>query len=239
MTNFEPLRISAAPTKALSQDYASEGIVQVPHFLTEDSAATLENLLLSHREWYISTVNSQRQPVSALERLVDDEQIASLRAEAYEHADASFRYFYRAFPIMERYLHHNLSRELKLVGDFLSDSSFLEFISFVVGVEPKGNTDGHLACYRAGDFLGEHTDATAPEDGRRRAAAFVLNLSRNWPRDWGGTTMFWNEDSSARAFAPSWNSLLLFSVPRPHSVSQVMCGSISSRVSIAGWVHTE
>jgi hypothetical protein len=97
----------------------------------------------------------------------------------------------------------------------------------------------NFARYRAGDFLDSHTDHPSGNSAYERQRAFVWHLSAaSWDESHGG--MFVDEGASrggtAKKFAPRYNSLVHFDVPRWHRVEKVATKVRDARYSVYGWV---
>lgn len=217
-------------------------MVQVRDFLAADSADTAVDLLRRHDEWYLSSVDATRTPFSLPEVAVEGDPAVKARfiERAYQGADQGFRYLYASYPLMKRFWEGEDSEvPVAALAQFVAGNPFLKFVEDVTGVA-AGQPDGHLAKYGRGHFLNTHTDQRAPLNGRTRAIAFVLNLTRNWHADWGGVTTFWSEGiDSSRSYVPAFNSMLVFRVPVLHSVSMIVPFATESRLSLAGWLHVD
>ena len=231
-TEFE---ISAKASASVRQQFQSGQVVQLPSFLCEQSAQEMQTLLKSHAQWGLATVSANRKPEATLQT----HEFEHSREAAYDRAaQCSFSYAYKAFPLMARFWANTLDADLQRVARFFASTSFTSLVADVASIVPTGDTDGHLAWYDPGDFLSEHTDETSPTDSRRRSIAFVLSLTEGWCKDWGGLTHFWGKNGEAHeTIVPAFNSLLLFKVPRPHSVSVVAPFATVPRLSIGGWLH--
>ncbi len=95
--------------------------------------------------------------------------------------------------------------------------------------------DAQLTKFSKGDFLTVHDDDVA---GKNRRAAYVLNLTPQWRTDWGGMLQFHDQRGHiSGAYTPCFNALNVFSVPQPHSVSQISTFAPCSRYSITGWLR--
>jgi Rps23 Pro-64 3,4-dihydroxylase Tpa1-like proline 4-hydroxylase len=69
-------------------------------------------------------------------------------------------------------------------------------------------------------------------------AAYVISLTRNWNRNWGGHLAFFNERGDVEAaFLPSFNALNVFAVPQLHAVQMIAPFARGVRTSLTGWVH--
>jgi hypothetical protein len=90
-------------------------------------------------------------------------------------------------------------------------------------------------AYRAGDFLRRHSDHF---DGRR--LAFVIYLSTDWERRFGGELRLWGDGGRSARILPAYNSLLLFDVTAgtQHSVGRISpAAGRRVRVSVSGWLY--
>lgn len=68
---------------------------------------------------------------------------------------------------------------------------------------------------------------------------YVLNLTRIWRPDWGGTLHFMEQDGRVtETVTPKFNTLTLFTVPALHYVAPVAPYAIAERYSITGWLHS-
>lgn len=64
----------------------------------------------------------------------------------------------------------------------------------------------------------------------------MLNFSRGWCAEWGGTLQFLDgEGDVVETFVPHFNSMSLFVVPTPHIVGYVAPYATAPRLSITGW----
>ena len=93
--------------------------------------------------------------------------------------------------------------------------------------------------YVQGSYLSSHTDAPSGSNSYERVRAFVWHLSKDFcdtkKNKQGGS--FVDEESGIK-YAPKFNNLVSFSVPRWHSVDTITVGEATniSRISIYGWV---
>jgi len=95
--------------------------------------------------------------------------------------------------------------------------------------------DAQATRYNKGDFLTRHDDDVA---GKGRELAYVLSLTPDWLPEWGGLLLFNGPDGGiVETFVPSFNTLNLFTVPQPHSVSYVAPYAGAARISVTGWLR--
>lgn len=94
----------------------------------------------------------------------------------------------------------------------------------------------NFARYRAGDYLCSHTDHPSGNGAYERRRAFVWHLSsKEWDESDGGH--FVDEKLNVR-FAPKWNTLVHFGVPRWHRVDKVARHVKGARYSVYSWIIT-
>jgi Rps23 Pro-64 3,4-dihydroxylase Tpa1-like proline 4-hydroxylase len=78
----------------------------------------------------------------------------------------------------------------------LNSRETLDFVRAVTGLPNIRWADGQATWFQPGHFLKAHTDEEA-ETGR--LAAYVMNLSPTWDRDWGGFLQFFGPDDNVEA----------------------------------------
>ena len=79
----------------------------------------------------------------------------------------------------------------------------------------------------------------AAQSGKRvdRLVAYTIGFSRPWRADWGGQLLLHDEYGDVeRGFAPAFNTLTMFRVPRVHSVAPVAPYAGAPRFSVTGWL---
>ena len=73
-----------------------------------------------------------------------------------------------------------------------------------------------------------------------REVAFVMNFTPRWDPDWGGLLQFWDDDRNVEeAISPHYNSLSIFRIPVPHSVSVVAPYVNVGRFAISGTFRSD
>jgi Rps23 Pro-64 3,4-dihydroxylase Tpa1-like proline 4-hydroxylase len=123
-------------------------------------------------------------------------------------------------------------------NNFFKSSYLKNKLSLIVNKEI--NTTGEIfsSYYRAGDFLGKHSDKDNGE------YAFVYQLSKNWDVKWGGNLYLLKDDWQEvdKTIVPKFNQMILFSVEnskRPHFVSHILPDVTEKRFSITGWYNSK
>ena len=89
--------------------------------------------------------------------------------------------------------------------------------------------------YAPGHFLTEHDDRHEKHD---RVAAYVISMTKNWDKNWGGHLAFFDDGGNIKeALIPSFNTLNIFLIPQMHSVQLLSPFAGENRTSYLGWLH--
>lgn len=240
MESTAPHRFALDPgldPAALHAAYARDGRVQIAPFLREADARLLKAHLEAHEGWR-TVLNSGAKvfefdaaaPMSA-------EQRARLDAAVHEAARDGFQYRYDAIRIPDDPAARASARSpLADFASFMSSAAVLDMLARVTGTDAPSFADAQATAYRPGDFLTAHDDGVA---GKNRHAAYVFGLSEGWRAEWGGLLLFHDADGSiGGGFVPGFNTLNVFAVPQPHSVSLVAPFAGTRRLSITGWLRS-
>ena len=236
------MRIALNPTHdlaALAERYRIKHRLQIRDLLEDDSA---ERILqeLARTPWGIA-YNQAAQVVEldaqALAKLTPEEG-ARLTNAVFDGARAGYQFIYAYYPLFRAYFTPGATRiGLFDVYEFINSEPFLQFIRQLTGRSGIRWADAQATNFRAGHFLKFHTDEL-PEHAR--AAAYVLNFTKSWGRDWGGYLQFFNERYDIEeGYRPVFNALNIFTVPADHSVSMVANYVTADRLSITGWFRED
>jgi SM-20-related protein len=225
---------------AFAADYAEEGRLQIVNFLRHDRAIALFRELAESRAW--------RLALNKGEEVLDhaESEIATWSAERRSELDQAvleggregfqFRYDTIRLPEYGAGWEEGAPPLLRDFIEFLCSDSTIGFLRALTGAADVSFADGHASRYREGHFLTAHDDLN---QGMGRRAAYVLNLSPQWRPDWGGILQFYDERGNVtRGFTPAFNTLNIFNVPQPHSVSWVTPLAGAPRYAVTGWLRT-
>jgi len=229
----------ALDAAALARDYAVRKRLQVREFLEPDSAREVYEALhelpwgLAYNEG--STVH-QLSPDHVAS--MDDREGGRIMAGIQERARKQYQFLYAFFPTLAAYISPTSPRFAVFdFFEFINSAPVLEFIRRLTGLDQIRWADGQATWYRPGHFLIAHTDED-PSTGR--VAAYVMNLSPEWERDWGGLLQFFDsKDNVEEAFKPSFNTLNIFTIPQLHSVSMVSTYVTAERLAVTGWFRDD
>lgn len=223
----------------MARDYAVRKRLQVPGFLEPASATSVLNALhelpwgLAYNEG--DTVHQvSPDQVAAM----DDREGSRIMAGIQERARKQYQFLYAFFPTLAAYISPNSPRfRIFEFFEFLNSEPVLDFVRRLTGLDQIRWADAQATWYRPGHFLKAHTDEDASTG---RVAAYVMNLSQDWDRDWGGFLQFFDSrDNIEEAFRPSFNTLNIFTIPQLHSVSMVSTYVHSERLAVTGWFRID
>lgn len=226
-------------TDALARLYQQHGRVQVPAFLTGETAVRIEQHLTVQKRWNLvyrvagQHVNSDAGAVAKWPQSKRRKLDKAIHTEAV----TGFQYRFANVPIYDIYHQQSLPGDFfNHVFEFLNNDGFLNRVRAITGDERFAFADAQATCYRAGDFLTSHNDEVA---GKNRCIAYVLGLTREWRPDWGGALSFLGPDGNVEeAYVPAFNVLSLFRVPTQHLVGIVAPFAPGARYSITGWLRS-
>lgn len=227
-----PLLNPSLDEAALARAFARDGRLHIPGVLTEDAAARVHRCLAEETPWTL-IVNKDGTRRDLPNVSLPDRTAHA--AAAWEYARGNFAFIYdnhrlsntgEAYPRADSYLAH--------IVDFLNGKPFLDLMRRVTGLDAIALADAQATFYRPGDFLSPHDDFS---DGKKRLAAYVLNMTPYWRGDWGGQLQFIDANGQVEGgYVPAFNALNVFRVPKLHLVSQVALHG-GSRYSVTGWLR--
>lgn len=226
------------------EPYAAEfqetGIVQVPNIFPDEVAEGITKVLYQQTPWKLAMSDEMGRAVlhssEDLQRM-SPEQVAAMTNALYQRAREQFAFAYRSYPMVEEAVAgNNPGHPLHTLVEFLNTVEVLDVFRGITRAEDVVKMDAHATLYLPGSFLSNHDD-TGKSD---RRVAYTLGFSRDWNPDWGGQTVFYDENDPqkiTRSIVPGWNVLTLFKVPCPHSVTFVSPFAKMGRFSITGWLR--
>lgn len=223
---------------ALAAAYRSANRLHIPDFLDRQSAERLYRYLKEHGGWNL--IFNQGEKLFEIDRTMQAEftreQIDMLNLAVYRGARQGFQYRYENIRVPDSARERLASKSpLCAFARFLSTTPVLSLFKRITRAGDIGFADAQATAYGPGHFLTAHDDDV---QGKNRRAAYVFNLSPAWSIDWGGLLMFHGADGHVdQGLVPTFNSLNLFTVPQPHSVSMVTPFSPCRRYSITGWLR--
>lgn len=227
----------------LREKFEESGRLQIAEVLEPEVARRLHRCLAAELPWQTvfrtkdgqthRHVDLHQAQVAALDRTRQN----LLADSVYAQARDQFAYVYNNYPVADAFAAgKNPGLYVNDLFRFLNSDGFLEFARRVTGIAEIARADAQATLYRSGHLLTRHDDVL-PE--QHRLAAYVLSLTPEWQADWGGMLLFHAANGDIEAgFAPRFNSLNLFRVGQPHSVSLVTPFAGAGRYSVTGWLRS-
>jgi SM-20-related protein len=229
----------ALDLEALAAAYVPKRRAQVHNFLTPSSAKAVEETV-HELPWGLAYNDGLTVHQVSPDRVaaMDDREAGRIMAGIQARARTQYQFLYAFFPMLAGYISPTTPRfRVFEFLEFINSDPVLDFVRRLTGLPQIRWADAQATWYRPGHFLKAHTDEDASTG---RAAAYVMNLSREWERDWGGFLQFFDSrDNIEEAFKPSFNTLNIFTVPQLHSVSMVSTYVTAERLAITGWFRID
>lgn len=238
--SFHPRLNPDLDAKALAKTFAERGRISIPGLLVKEDAEALYAALSETTPWSLVFNEGDKHhdiPAPQVQNL-SREQIGQIRnLVLMQAAGGGFQYMYNNYPLYDHYIAgHRGQNRLVGLAEFLNGETFLDFVRTVTGFDDVTFADAQATAYAGGHFLTEHNDHV---QGKNRKAAYVLNMTRHWNRNWGGYLQFFGDDGRIEeGFPPRFNTLNIFAVPKPHSVQYVAPFAQAVRYAITGWLRT-
>jgi SM-20-related protein len=222
----------------LSTFYALKQRLQVRDFLRAQDAEALLAILERETPWGLAFNDGERVVCLGAEQrrrlsVVEQQRIS---ASVLEGARRGYQFIYSIYPLLEAYFDRAAPHSpLFPLFEWLNSAEFLDFARKLTGLSNIVWADGQATMFSAGHFLKYHTDETPSQ---KRLAAYVINLTRGWGRDWGGFLQFFDEKYDIEeGLRPVFNAINIFTVPAHHSVSMVANYAPRGRLAITGWLR--
>ena len=225
-------------SRAAHAAFAETGRIQVEDFLEPASAEELFQAVSTNEDWYLAyteqgqAVESPNRDIQRLTPQQKQQFFAAIHQRAAEHFQYCFMQYYISESVGRG---ENPGHRLHPIHDFVNGEPFLELMRAITGVPEIRNADVLASAYGPGHYLTAHDDT---HHARNRVAAYVISLTKDWNRNWGGHLAFYDDDGNIEeAIIPSFNALNVFSVPQFHGVQLVAPFARTVRTSLTGWVH--
>ena len=218
--------------------YRATGRVSITHFLVEEDARRLHSWLMVSDLWrrVLNAGDTNYEIATAAWLALPSEERSAIEAAVIASARHGFQYLYETIRVPDASAERaTKGRAIDRFASFLCSAPGLEVLRRVTGRRSIAFADAQATAYAPGDFLTGHDDRV---EGKDRRAAYGLGLTPAWRPEWGGLLMFHRADGHiAEALTPSFNTLNLFAVPQPHSVSMVTPFADGRRYSVTGWLR--
>ena len=234
---------SALDTPALAAALRDRGRLVVQDVLNPEAAARVHAGLSSGVPWRLAFRDNRLDGRAAQKSLTQEAFRAlgpgggaAVSSTVMHQARDGFQYLYESFDIKGgRAAGEAPGHVLYELYDFLNGEDFLDFARQLTGDDELNDVYAHATRYLPGHFLKEHEDVT---DWDNRRYAYVLGLTPDWPSDGGGLLYFHGPGGVVEeTFLPGYNTLSVFAVPIPHSVSMVAPWVRQPRLAVTGWLR--
>lgn len=234
--------INTLNIEELKQQYRETGYVVIKNLLRDEVAQAAYQALMHRVPWefHYREMNTGRVGVvdpADLERLTPRE-VKRLIPQMATLKDNDFSFAYCRFTIPSRA--GDCPEPVRILNDILryfNSEEYLGLLAAITGDASGKEVSTWCSRYDRNHHLSVHMDES---QSQTRIAAHVLALSKDWKQEWGGNFAFCNAEGNPEIiFPPSFNSLMLFKVPRLHLVTQVESFVGESRYSLFGWYKVE
>ncbi|XOV79510.1 MAG: 2OG-Fe(II) oxygenase [Aestuariibacter sp.] len=226
--------INNLPIEKLKNDYQNNHITRVENLLTEASAAEITRHIATKVPFKSAFMrNGEVKTLSAEEfqRLPQAEQ-QSIQTEVNNGAAKGFGFLYGTYRIDEQ----TDSKEHPLLATLyqeLNSETVLQQIREITGISTIRAANAQVTRYTPGHFLTRHNDLNSHEE---RRIAYVISFCPTWHPDWGGLLQFFEQNGTPmQSYTPQFNTMMLFDVVHPHSVTYITPFCQQARLSITGW----
>ena len=224
--------------EAAKHTYKECGRVQIPHFFTEDTARYLLEIIKQNKNWHFAYNDDKgfyECDYAQIQALPDDVNQRCLN-EIYQRATNHFQYAFVQYYISQAIeLGENSGHPLHAFESFVNSEDYLNLMREITGETAIRKADSYASMYDKGHFLTNHNDTHSKHD---RVAACTFGFSENWNMNWGGHTVFFDEQGNVeQGFIPGFNTFTLFSIPQEHAVQMVTPFAGAKRYSLLSWLH--
>lgn len=225
---------------ALAGELKRNRRLQIRDVLEPPAAEEIHDILANKTPWWLAFNEGSRvQQLSpqALSRL-SPMQANQMLEGVVERARTQYQFVYAFYPIIGNYFAAGEPKApVTQVLELLNTPAALDWFRRLTGHDDVCWVDAQATLYQSGHFLKSHSDH---DDAGARIAAYVLNFTRLWERDWGGYLQFFDERHDIDlALRPIFNAMNIFLVPTDHSVGVVAPFAAGDRLAITGWLRRD
>jgi len=231
---------SALDKDALKQELAAKDFIVIPNFLDEQAAEKIFNCMDSEVSWELAYRVGNQPMAHSYEQLValTAEERQQLHGKILEQARHDYQFSYFRYPMVDAYMNQWTPKLiLNDVLETFNNKLSLDFLRDITGDQEVRKVEFQATYYAPGHFLKLHNDNAKAGDDRRYAC--VVGLTKDWQSDWGGLLQFVEDGKVSLSCTPSFNSCVIFKVPRDHQVSYVAPYATRPRYSLTGWMRAD
>lgn len=225
-------KLTRSELSKLRTEFAQCGVVRIENLLDRELADECSASVAQITDWK-ATVSDEQANARYFE-LTDDYAHEVIGAAL--RATSSFQFHFELRELTNGGI-AGLPLCWRKLRSCISGAVFRDLCSRIGAISDAVSSDGVLTRISRDHYFGLHWDRT-PRAGLTRKMGYALCLMENWQTDWGGATLLWDDNlGRAAAFRPIYNSLLLFSLPRPHSIEPVAAFVKRARLMVSGFVY--
>lgn len=228
---------------AAAARFAVDKRVQVRDVLTRETAEEIRTILARHTPWGLAMQAGETGKPHQV--LAPELPTPAGKQRLQEHGKAvheaaargEYAFVYGQYSLLQDVQEGwNPDGPHQFLLEYLNTDDFLGLVREVTGERDLIKADGQATLYAQNHFLGLHIDSHVLEGWR---VAYVMNFTIDqWHPHWGGYLQFHDEGGDiVEAYMPRFNSLNLFLVPQPHSVSMIAPFAPHGRYAITGWLR--
>ncbi len=225
---------------AIKGELVEKDFTVIPNFLDEQVAERIFNCLNDEVRWELAYRMGNQPMAHTYDQLValtpDERQ--QLHRQILDQAKDDYQFSYFRYPMIDAYV--NKWTPKLILNDVLesfNNSLSLGFLRDITGDPDVRKVEFQATYYASGHFLKRHNDTAKTGDDRRYAC--VVGLTKEWQSDWGGLLQFVDDNKVSLSFTPSFNSCIIFKVPRDHQVSYVAPYASKPRYALTGWLRAD
>ena len=215
--------------------FEKSGVARVMPFLQKAIAEQVLHAFLNDTDWKVALrIGEEDRLLTADEwRVLDPQAKQEMLRQVAAQARVGFSYIFEYYQLLAAYMENwRPQSTLHQLAGFIRSDEFVEAGRRITGDDSIIEADCQAMRYQPGHYLSMHTD----DQVSRRRAAYVLGFTPQWRPDWGGLLQFFDDSGDVRfGFAPTFNSLSIFSVPQNHAVSFVTPSAGAPRLTVTGW----
>jgi len=224
----------------LAMDLASRRRLQIRDFLVAEDAERVHAILERQTPWWVAYNDGDKVEQLPPEYVASlpEAQLNQIFLGINERARKQYQFLYQFYPIVSMYFTPTAPKlPILEFFEFLNSEPALDFFRKLTGRPDVQWLDAQATLYRSGHFLKSHSDL---DPDNNRVAAYVLNFTKSWERDWGGYLQFFNQRHDIEeALRPIFNGLNIFNIPTDHSVGIVSPFAYGMRFSVTGWLRSD
>lgn len=223
---------------AYARLFAETRRIHIPDLMARANAEAAYRALAETTAWN-TVINAGAKVIDLsgeIKASLSEEQIDALDRSVMVSASQGYQFKFDNVRLSEQgEAHRDKAHPLAPIVDFLNGPRFLAAMRQLTGRADIAFADAQATRYGPGQFLHVHDDL---DEGKKRIAAYVLNLTPEWSPEWGGILHFMDEDGHvAEGYVPRFNALNVFEVGIRHFVSYVAPYARYPRLSVTGWLR--